>query len=73
MVRCLVNRKACGGHRQERYGNTYGRMVNTTTSRLIGIVREFVKHCSWEESIIKEDVLGRGKEGRSDGDVQTGH
>lgn len=30
-VRCLVERKRCGGHRKNDYGNTYSRMVETAT------------------------------------------
>lgn len=34
-----------GEHLQEESGDTYARMMENSTRQLIGIVKEFVKHC----------------------------
>lgn len=43
-VSCLVERETCGGHGQQQYTDTYGRMMEVAIKQLIGSVRELVVH-----------------------------
>lgn len=46
VVHCLIERKKSGRHRQKKYEDAYARMMNIAAKRLIGNIRELLKHYS---------------------------
>lgn len=54
---CLIETKKRDGHGENKYADTYSRMVESATRQLTDGVMKFVKHLSWEEVTKKEDDL----------------
>lgn len=61
VARWLVEKKMLGEYCQTEYVETYRRMEETATKKLIGIVREFLKHYSWKAVSVEENKVASGE------------